>query len=50
MIDFVVKFTPDKDKFFETIIRAVNVTEAYLEFVRRYPKEYIITEIEGVVP
>lgn len=48
MIDYTIEFTPDKASFFKTVIRAVSITDAYLEFVRRFPKEYIITDILGV--
>lgn len=42
-----IEFTPDKSNFLNTIIMARNITEAYLEFVRQFPKEYIIVEITG---
>ena len=47
MKTYNIEFTPDKEQRLNTIIEANNITEAYLEFVRRHPKEYIITEISG---
>lgn len=48
MIDYTIEFTPDKARFLETIISAVDKTSAYLEFVRLFPKEYIITDMRAV--
>lgn len=45
--EYNIEFTPDKSNFLNTIIMARNITEAYLEFVKRFPKEYIIVEITG---
>ena len=47
MNEYNIEFTPDKSNFLNTIIMARNITEAYLEFVRQFPKEYIIVEITG---
>ena len=47
MNEYNIEFTPDKSVFLNTIIFAKNITEAYLEFVKRFPKEYIIVEITG---
>jgi hypothetical protein len=47
MNEYNIEFTPDKSNFLNTIIMARNITEAYLEFVKRFPKEYIIVEITG---
>jgi hypothetical protein len=49
MIDYTIEFTPDKASFFKTIIRASSITEAYLEFVRRFPQHYIITDMTGAL-
>ena len=43
-----VEFTPDKKERFNAIIFAKSITEAYIEFVKAYPKDYIITNITGV--
>lgn len=47
MNTYNIQFTPDKASFLNTIIMAKNITEAYLEFIKRFPKEYIIVEITG---
>ena len=43
-----VEFTPDKKERLNAIIFANSITEAYLEFVKAFPKDYIITNITGV--
>lgn len=46
---WIITFTPDKQNFFKKVIRGIeDVTSAYLEFVRNFPKEYIITDMVGV--
>lgn len=47
MNEYTIEFTPDKSNFLNTIIMARNITEAYLEFVKQFPKEYIVVEITG---
>jgi hypothetical protein len=46
---WIITFTPDKINFFKKVIKsAEDITSVYLEFVRRFPKDYIITDMIGV--
>lgn len=45
---FNIEFTPNKCDKFNIFIWAKNLTEAYIEFVKRFPIDYIITDITGV--
>ena len=43
-----VEFTPDMKERFNAIIFADNISQACIEFVKAFPKDYIITNITGV--
>lgn len=46
---WIITFTPDSENFFKKVIKGIDdITTAYLEFVRRFPKEYIITDMLGI--
>lgn len=46
MIKFIVKYAINKSIFKRVLIEAATITQAYLLFLIKYPREYEITDIK----